>query len=604
MTGFEDIGKKLHKIAAARQSDRQAKFDAQWQTISQYFFPQSSDINTQRTEGSLDWTQQIYDTQPIRAASTCAIGVRNWVTPATENWLGLAPPPNLMASSPAARNPRLARLAEPQGNPVDADGMDDATRWCAEVAEQLTEELQASRFYSVVQPFNKGACIFGTALMYCGEGKTSTFHFEQFKVGTFTIAENDQKIVDTVDRWFKLSLRQAAQRWGKKNLPSKQQDLIAAEKYDQKATYVHHVLPMEDFKELGGTMPDDGGVGASRMAFASVYQDDDTKEIVALGGYEEMPYFCLRWDSWGSDDQPYGYSPAFETLTDARQLNYVVESYDALVEQKAFPRLFVPDSQTGEVEYAPGSVTVVKGEDMEHNRLPQEWGTKGETLEIVEIIKRKEQAINDAFFVDVFKALGMLLEKDMTATEVAQRVGEKLDQFTGTFDQYRTEVINLLIPRCLGIMLRAGRLPKAPLSLMVRPGNDPQAAPELAVPKILIKSRVTLAMNEIKNAAVEKTLSVLQPLAKLTANTPRDVLDNFETDELSRGTGRDFGLREKYFRSTKSRDAIRQQRAKQIAEQRALEMAQMAAKAGKDIGRAPQGMQDAVMEQFPKAGNQ
>jgi hypothetical protein len=220
MTGFEDIGKKLHKIAAARQSDRQAKFDAQWQTISQYFFPQSSDINTQRTEGSLDWTQQIYDTQPIRAASTCAIGVRNWVTPATENWLGLAPPPNLMASSPAARNPRLARLAEPQGNPVDADGMDDATRWCAEVAEQLTEELQASRFYSVVQPFNKGACIFGTALMYCGEGKTSTFHFEQFKVGTFTIAENDQKIVDTVDRWFKLSLRQAAQRWGKKNLPS------------------------------------------------------------------------------------------------------------------------------------------------------------------------------------------------------------------------------------------------------------------------------------------------------------------------------------------------------------------------------------------------
>jgi hypothetical protein len=110
-------------------------------------------------------------------------------------------------------------------------------------------------------------------------------------------------------------------------------------------------------------------------------------------------------------------------------------------------------------------------------------------------------------------------------------------------------------------------------------------------------------MNEIKNAAVEKTLSVLQPLAELTANSPRDILDNLDTDELARGTGRDFGLREKYFRPLKQVGLIRQQRAKQLAEQRALEMAQMAAKAGKDVGRAPQGMQDAVMEQFPKSAN-
>lgn len=590
----DDKGLMLFKRADALRAKRSSVFDPNWQYISQYFWPDVSDINTQKTEGTTGWFDRIYDSEPVRASATCSIGVRNWVTPSTEPWLGLAPPSVMPNQQPAqaSKNPRLARLMpKTQAQTDDEDsGLDDAARWLNYTAEELTEALASSNFYSTIQPFNRGACVFGTALLFCEEGKDELFKFEQFKVGTFCIAENDQKRVDTVFRWFKLTVRQAAQKFGVGNLPQKMTECIREKRLDQMFEFMHCCYPNEDFT--------DGVIGKDGMAFASVYIALDEKKIVSEAGYEELPYFCLRWSRWGTDDMPWGCSPAFETLPEARQINFVTQFQDALAELKAFPRILYPDNLDGNIQLAAGSVTVT--DSNKPDAVPKEWLTEGESGEVIAMLERKEKAIKEAFFVDIFRMFDQLEgNQPRTAYEIAQRLGEKLDKFTGTFDQYVTELINPLVRRMLGIALRAGRLKPAPQSLMVQ-GADPKQPAQLAVPKIVINSRVTLAIKSLRNGGTQNTLTTIMPLV-VDAQRP-DVLDNFNLDKMVRDTGRNFGMPEKDFNSMQYVIQLRAQRSAQQQAQQQAAMAEQMGKAAGALGSAPQQIQDQISKQVTGGG--
>ena len=574
----DDLGKRLFKRADKLRQKRSSVFDPQWQLLSQYFWPDVSDINTEKTESTQDWFQRIFSSRPIRASQTCSVGVRNWVTPSTDPWLGLSPPYNLRNRA-KTQNARLNRVSQPQAISSDDLAKDAATIWCDELAAQITEWFSSSNFYSVIQPFNRSACTFGTGLMFMEEGKDTMFNFEQFKVGTYCLAENDEKIVDTVFRWFKLTVRQAKQKGFE--LTAKMEKAFKAQKYDEEFKFIHCVYPNADMKK--------GGVGSEGMAFKSVYLAEDEKKIVMEGGYEEMPYFALRWSRWGTENQVWGCSPAFEVLADARQINDFVANYQALVEQKAFPRIITPDSIYGNVEMAAGSATVVPAEDMARGVMPKEWMTEGQVPELVEMIKQTADDINEAFFVNIFKGLAQLKEKitESTYGAIALLQGENMDQFTGTFDQYRTELINPLVRRAIGIAYRGGELKDPPQSLMVQ-GKDPKREPELAAPKVNIKSRVTLALTQYKVVAVEKTLATLQPVME---NRP-EVADNFNWNQVSRNLGRMNGMDESDFTPLKDVLAKQQQRVKMQEQELKLKAAEIAAKSAGQLGKAPPKFQE------------
>jgi hypothetical protein len=600
------LGQKLWKRADKLRAKRSSVFDPQVQYLYQYFWPDVSDVNTEKTESTVDWFDRLYETTAIRASATCSIGVRNWITPSTEEWLGLSPPPNLnrggSGGAPRSTNPRIDRLSSPASPAVDDNGMDEAQRWCHKAATQALQEFAASNLYGVVQPFNRAACVAGTSLMFMEEGKASLFRFEQFKFGTFCIAENDEKLVDTVFRWFKLTVRQAVQKFCPQDqggeydlsgMPPKIRKAYLAEKYDEEFEFMHACYPNQDYRR--------GAIGTEGMAFASVYLDSETKMVVKEGGYEEMPYFCLRWSRWGTENQVWGCSPAFETLAEARQLNAVEQFDDALVELNAFPPQIIPDSLDGNVEQASGGQTVVKAEDMVRGAVPKLWENAGRTAhqDIVEKQQKKIKAIESAFFVDTFKAVSQLGERitESTYGALALLQGEKVDQFTGTFDQYRTEVINPMVKRALGIMSRAGVLDDPPDSLMVSPDGDPKSEKELAIPKIGIKSRVTLAMGAARNIGLQKTLEAWAPMAE----THPEIFDNLSLDISFRRSGRDNGMPESDFRPLKEVSGMRDARAKMQKQVNDAHLAETMGKAAGSLGKAPPALQKQVTDQIQGA---
>jgi hypothetical protein len=330
-----------------------------------------------------------------------------------------------------------------------------------------------------------------------------------------------------------------------------------------------------------------------------VYQSELDKKVVQQRGFEEMPYFCLRWSRWGTENEVWGCSPGFESLADARELNGIVQHTHALVEQKAFPRVFVPDSLDGNVEMAAGSATVLKAEDMARGVKPEEWMTKGELPDVYQLMEGLGKDIDSSLFVDAFAALSQLQDKitESTYGAVALLQGEKLEQLTGAFDQYNTELINPMVRRGIGIMFRAGLLKDPPQSLMVRPGNDPKADPQLAAPKIVIKTKFTAAMNEFKNQGLMKTIETWAPVMEAHP----ELWDNVDGDSAFRRSGIDNGMPPSDFRPLKAVNDLREKREKMQKQEQALHAAEVGGKAAGALGKAPPQLQKAIGDKMTES---
>ena len=546
---------QLNKYESAR-SKRSAIFDSDWQTISQYFLPQESDINVTKTEGITGWTDRIFDTTAIQAAQTMAAGQRNWLTPSSEPWAQFEPPESMRT------------------------GGDDAAIWLGKASDITMQELARSNFYSVMNIAYLHVGIFGTDCIFCEEGKAAALNFRNTKVGTYTIEENDEGVVDTVRREFKLTGRQAIQMFGEDALPDKMRTAIKGKGQDRSFDFVHCVFPREDSQRLPNR--EDG----ANKPIASVYISKDFRECVSVSGYDEMPYLVSRFAKWGTDS-PWGYSPAYLALPDVRQVNYITEYLDSLAELHAVPRVIVPSNLEGDVDLRAGGITTWDSNDP--NGKPMEWASVGDYKLGMELVNSKKEMINDAFFVNMFKMLASdpLLDKRMTAYEISQRLAEKLEQFTPVFDRRVTEFLNPLLRRVFGILYRAGKFGTPPDSLLVDSGNNKRG---LALPEITITSRISLALKALQNRGIEQTFQFLQ---QLIAVKP-EVADNFDMDKIVRDYSRNAGMSAELLRDMRSMMILRQQRMKLQQQQQALQAAEQLGKASKGLGGAPDFVQDAA----------
>lgn len=544
------------------RSERQAVFDPVWQDISNYYLPQLSNINTQKTEGVIGWTDRIYETTGIQACQTLATGMQNWETPATEPWFQFEVPENMRASA------------------------DEAVIFLERATNITLKELARSNFYSKSHEDYMSIAAFGTGLMFAEEGKRTSLNFRQSKVSTYSVAEDDEGMVDTVHHYVEMTARQAVQAFGLENVGGKVRKSYEAANQaglDRKFKFVHAVFPRVDSDRIPNQKD------SANKPIASVWVNEDDKTVVRVSGFDEMPYICSRFTKFGTN-APYGYSPAFLMLPNARQLNYISQYVDALAEMMAYPRLLYPDSLDGDVDLRAGGITTYDSSNP--GAKPEEWMTKGSYPLAIDIMKRKEDAINAAFFVDMFQLLKQLEDKRMTAYEIAQRQAEKVESFRPIFDRHVSERLNPLLRRVFGILYRQGKFGVAPAELMVP--VDQQGTVAFALPEIVITSRVSLALRATQNQGIVNTLSIIQPLAQIKP----DIIDNMNLDQTVREIMRNNSVPPDLEVPMKQVQAVRMQRMKQQQMHQAVEAAQGIAKAGKDLNKSPDPLKEAVLSQL------
>lgn len=565
--GRKDLAESECKRFNELETQRRAIWDSMWQSLSQYFLPNMSDINTEKLETRMGWSERIYDTTGILDARTCTTGQANWATPSAEPWFQWAPPEAL-----------------------ELDDDDEGARWLGNATDVALKILARSNYYRVSGTQYKNRTVFGTGHLHIEEGRDSLITCKARKIGTYCVAANADGIVDTVYSKFEITARQAEQEYGRENLGGKV--LKALERkdgkgLDEKFWFLHVVRPRSELER------EPGKIDGENKPIASIHIQYDDKFCCKVGGYDEMPDSVTRFDEWGTESV-WGYSPAFECLALARQLNYIVRFEDAQAELRANPRLLIPTGLVGQVDLRPGGVTPYDPNVLAGAK-PEEWMTQADLRTTQELTELKRDAMHKHFYTDVFRSLSAMMEQyktPPTAFQIQQVLGERLEQLSPMFMRIITEKCDVDLRRIFGILFRAGKFGQPPPSLMVRSEVDGKV--RLAMPEITYTSRLALALKALQNRA---TVDTMQFVTQYAATTGRvQVLDNFDEDAQIRRFAMNQGVSPRDLVPMKKVNEQRAARAQQAAQMQQLQMAEMATKSAANLGRAPEPMQQAAAE--------
>jgi hypothetical protein len=525
----------------ARNQDlaaERAPWDTHWQELAEFFLPRKAEISSKRSVPDSSRHDVLFDTSAVQAAATLANGQLAYITPADSRWFTYEPPKGVTS--------------------------DKAKQWYARCSEAT------SNVYTELHELYYDDSVFGTYCMFVERGISHPVVFTKFDIGTYSLAEDDEGLVNTVFRELELTVLQAAEKFGEDNLADAMKKRLA----DIRATgkggtvkhkFIHAVYKREEHERERGK--EDG----PNKPWASVYVDQTNKHVCRNSGYDEKPFFAGRHVK--SQQGVYGVSPAWMALPEARQLNFLSKQLDALAEIKAFPRLLMPATHEGEVDLRSGGVTYF--DPTQPNAVPQEWATGGDYQIGLDREMRKTNAINQAMHVDMFRMFASLERPNMTATEVAERASEKLVQFSPSFTRKTTELLTPMLRGVFGILIRNGHFPPPPPDAILM---DQMGQPIVPEPEVSYVSKVALAIRAMQNLSLARTMERNAIIAQVRP----EVLDNFKWDVISRETARNDGLPADWLAEEDEVEEARAIRAEaQMKMQQQQEMLTMAEAAGK-----------------------
>jgi len=533
----------------ARHQDlasERAPWDSQWQELAEYCLPRKADIAAKRSSPDSSRHDILFDSTAMQAASTLANGQLAYITPADSRWFVYEPPRGVTS--------------------------DRAKAWYAKCSEVTQLLLATSNLYTEIHELYYDDSVFGTYCMLVESGLSHPLIFHKFDIGTYSLAEDDEGLINTVFREMELTALQAADKFGEDNLaPAMKKRLAEIRSSGKGGTVKHrfiHALYKREDKDR-----EQGKEDGPNKPWASVYVDQQNKHVCRNSGYDEKPFFAGRHVK--SQQGVYGVSPAWMALPEARQLNFLSKQLDALAEIKAFPRLLMPATHEGEVDLRSGGVTYY--DPTQPNALPQEWATAGDYGIGLDREARKTNAINTAMHVDMFRMFASMEKANMTATEVAERASEKLVQFSPSFTRKTTELLSPMLRGVFGILIRAGQFPPPPPDAIIM---DAMGQPILPEPEVSYVSRVALAIRAMHNLSLARTMERNAVIAQMRP----EVLDNFKWDIITRETSRNDGLPSDWLADESDVEDMRRARAEAEAkmqqQQETLAMADAAGKAG------------------------
>jgi len=173
-------------------------------------------------------------------------------------------------------------------------------------------------------------------------------------------------------------------------------------------------------------------------------------------------------------------------------------------------------------------------------------------------------------FNDAFLAFNNIT-KEMNNPEVMERINEKMTILGPAVGRYLSEVLNPIVQRTIGILLRRGKLPDPPPELMMNPNYEIDFVGALAQAQ--------------RRSELNTLVTSLTMVSNMAQFTP-EVLDKVNPDKITDEVWSITGAPIKVLRDDDEVAQIRQGRAEQMAQQK--QMAELAggAQIAKDAGSA------------------
>ncbi len=345
----------------------------------------------------------LFDATAADAVDNLAASIYTLMTPPESLWINLVP------ESDASPDANIATAA-------------------------LRANLNDSNFYTVIHQCYLDLVVLGTACLFMSEnpiGAASVFSFTAIPMSDIAIMPG--AIFHTTS----MPAREVMERYPTWTPPANIRDAI---KNDTD-------IPLKLVQSL---------VGTDFVAWLDVGGDIENN-IVSRGTFETNPYIIFRWSV--ASGEMYGRGPVLRALPDIKTANKVVELVlkNATI---AVSGIWQADDDgvinLGNINLTPGAI------------IPKAVGSSGLTplvsganFDVSQIIlKDLRDRIRHALLAD---RLGLLSEKEMTATEILARNADMMRILGATYGRMLHEFIRPMCERGLQILSRRGVI--APISL-------------------------------------------------------------------------------------------------------------------------------------------
>lgn len=542
------LARHLRRRLESLEQERKRGWETHWKDLAFCFMPRRS-----RFLDAGDWTNNgdvrnhLEDDVGVLALRTLASGMQSGLTSPARPWFSLT-----------LQNAEMTHF-----QPVK--------EWLHECYERMVNVFARSNFYDQIHMLYRELGTFGTGVMLVEEDAETVIRCRTLTAGEYCIDVNAQGRVDTLYRRIRMTPRQIEEAW-----PDTCPDRIctmAKNDSGEWLTLLHAIEPNPSYREERRS--------SLERKWRSVYMLlEGGTEILDVGGYYEFPAMCPRWDTTASDI--YGSSPAMDALGDCRQLQKITEDGRIALEKEVNPPLLIAESAgIDDVDVSPGALNYTSATAQGQPSVTSLYQVRA-NLQALEMTKGQlKQQIKEMFFNDLFLMISNV-NRQMTATEVAERNSEKMLLLGPVLDRLRSELFQPLIERCWGIETRVGVLPLSPA----------QGAPELSGEEIKIEfiSILALAQRQAGIAAINQTVGFIGQLAQFDPGA----LDKLNTDEAIDEVAEMHGVPPKMIRSDEEVAALREQREQQAQQMQMMQMAQQGAnimatgaKAAKEMGGGP-----------------
>lgn len=463
-------------------SDR-GTLESHWQELAEIFLPVKANVTVQRTSGEkLNKTN--YDSTPQESLLIFAAGLHSYLTNPSSKWFELG-----------LEDKSLLEVKE-------------VKEWLQGCEDAIFRAFNNSNFNQQIHETYIDFGAFGTACLYEEEDPIQSIRFYTRPMSECYIMENEREFVDVNIRSCKYTVRNAYQKWGD-NSGEKILGLVAAGKWTEKVDIIHSVMPR--FKR------EEGKADAQNMAFESKYIEKDKQHLLSEGGYNEFPFFIPRMTKVSGET--YGYSQTMVALPDAKTLNSMSKTILKAAQKQVDPPIVVPnEGYILPFKTTPGSVNI---KDAGVTDVVDVIGAeiKGSLPVGLEMEEQRRAQIRRALFVDLFLTLAKI-NQEMTATEVRERISEKMLILGPILGRLMNELLDPLIHRTFNILAAAGKLPNLPAQLMNENGTTKNYIVTYISP--LAKAQRMTEAQSINDFLV--TVSAIN-------NIDPNVIDNIDTDK-------------------------------------------------------------------------
>ena len=543
-----DIPKTLAKPRAdeliqeyEQQLSTRRNFESYWQTLHDYFYIESADVNRSYTMGNELNPSMLWDSTTLECADVFASGFMNYLTPPTSKWFRLR-----------HKDPAL------QENKEISEFLED-------VAAEVNSALNRSNFYDQMFPAYKSSGIYGTAPIFEEEDIQDDIRFSSIPLKQVVIVEDARGRVCKFYIEFQYTAEQAAGRWGKENLSRElQEELSKGQGQINKHKFLLYIADRY--------VRDPRKTDKRNLPIEAVWIDIKGRMILDESGYNEFPAFCHRFDK-----RPFiqwGFSPAMKSLPFARILNAIAKTNLRSMMKFTDPPIAVPHNAfIAPFNMNPRAINTYKKTAMDGGKDIFAFGNFGNPEAGLKSIEYYAMQVKTLMYQDVFLAFSNIT-KDMNNPEIMERINEKMTMLGPAVGRYLDEALSPIIERTIGILARRGKLPEPPEEMMM----DPRY--EIDFVGVLAQSQRRTELNTLMTG-----LSMVGQMAQYSP----EVLDKIDPDKVTDEVWSITGAPIKVLRDDDEIQQIREGRAQASADQEQQMQMQSGAAMAKDAGAAAAG---------------